>query len=251
MMWLSGIMGITNSNRDSESFSHLRFHLRLSDSKSPQVSSTVRSILANLTNAIAWIVSTRSIISKSSGPFSISLVILVQRSNYNWYNRHFHLSQCFDSLSKSRYLSLFSLSFNFTVWSIGTIKSTVLHALFFFFCWFLKYLFVGMRTGDPSLYQNHREVNVSHSPGQILGCAYTICLYGQSSITRKIPCGSPCPPKRVLSYTLFCVSLLYSLIIFFIVSPLSPHNLHLLFWWVLSFLFSDVTGSYSVVLYCR
>ena len=46
------------------------FHWSLSDSKSPQVSRTLLSILAVLNNAVVWIVSTRSPTSKSSSPFN-------------------------------------------------------------------------------------------------------------------------------------------------------------------------------------
>ena len=43
---------------------------------------------------------------------------------------------------------------------------------------------------------------MSHFPGQMLGCAYTICSYGQISISCSIPGGPPWPPSRVSSYTL-------------------------------------------------
>ena len=60
----------------TQSFSHqhypMVFHWSLSDSKSPQVSRTLLSILAVLNNAVVWMVSTRPLISKSS----ITLVIL-------------------------------------------------------------------------------------------------------------------------------------------------------------------------------
>ena len=52
------------------------FHWSLSDSKSPQVSRTRLSILAVLSNAVVWIVSTRPPISKSSRPFNNPLVIV-------------------------------------------------------------------------------------------------------------------------------------------------------------------------------
>ena len=42
------------------------FYKSLSNSKSPQVSRTLRSILADLNNAVVWMVSTRPMISKSS-----------------------------------------------------------------------------------------------------------------------------------------------------------------------------------------
>ena len=50
------------------------FHWSLSDSKSPQVSRILLSILAVLNNAVAWMVSTRPPTSKSSIPFSNHLV---------------------------------------------------------------------------------------------------------------------------------------------------------------------------------
>ena len=59
-------------------FSHQRqlmvFHWRLSDSKSPQVSRTLLSILAVFNNAVVWMVSTRPPTSKSSRPFNNPLV---------------------------------------------------------------------------------------------------------------------------------------------------------------------------------
>ena len=45
------------------------FHWILSDSKSPQVSRTLLSILAVLNDAVVWMVSTRPPISKSSSPY--------------------------------------------------------------------------------------------------------------------------------------------------------------------------------------
>ncbi len=52
------------------------FHCSLSDSKSPQVSRTRLWILAVLSNAVVWIVSTRPPTSKSSRPFKNPLVIV-------------------------------------------------------------------------------------------------------------------------------------------------------------------------------
>ena len=46
------------------------FHSVLSDSKSPQVSRTLLSFLADLNNAVVWMVSTRPVISKPSSPFN-------------------------------------------------------------------------------------------------------------------------------------------------------------------------------------
>ena len=52
------------------------FHWSLSDSKSPQVSRTRLRILAVLSSAVVWIVSTRPPTSKSSRPFNNPLVIV-------------------------------------------------------------------------------------------------------------------------------------------------------------------------------
>ena len=86
------------------------FHWSLSDSKSPQVSTTLLSILAVLNNAVVWMVSTRLPTSKFSSPFSNPLVtvsnalitvgIIVTRMFHSFFN----------SLARSRYLYLFSHS---------------------------------------------------------------------------------------------------------------------------------------------
>ena len=52
------------------------FHSSFSDSKTPQVSRTLLSILVHSYNAVVWIVSTCLLISKFSRPFNNSLVIV-------------------------------------------------------------------------------------------------------------------------------------------------------------------------------
>ena len=116
------------------------------------------------------------------------------------------------SLAKSRKLSLFSLSFIFARWSDGTIKSTNQQVLFFF-SWLSLSLVVWLRLEDPFLSQNHWEVCASHSPGWILGCAYTTYSYGQIKKFYAAPSGLPSSPSCVSSYTIFsliyCICLLY------------------------------------------
>ena len=50
------------------------------------------------------------------------------------------------------------------------------------------------------------------SLGRILGCAYTICSYGQTSISCTVLSGSPCPPSHaysfILSVLICCICLL-------------------------------------------
>ena len=107
------------------------FHWSLSDSKSPQVSRTLLSILAVLNNVVVWMVSTRPPTSKSSSPFSNTLVTIPNAliTIGIIFTCMFH--SFFNSQARSRYLSFFSHSFNFILWSAGTAESTILQVLFF------------------------------------------------------------------------------------------------------------------------
>ena len=109
------------------------FHWSLSDSKSPQVSRTLPSILAVLNNAAVWMVSTRPPTSKSSCPFNNPLFTAPKAPIPLGIIITFMFHSFFNSLAKSRYLSFFSHSFSFILWSAGTAKSTILQFFFFFF----------------------------------------------------------------------------------------------------------------------
>ena len=90
-------------------------------------------ILAVLSNAVVWIVSTRPPTSKSFWPFNNPLVIVPNAPITIGTIVTFMFHSFFNSLARSRYLSFFSLSFRFILWSAGTAKSTILQILFFFF----------------------------------------------------------------------------------------------------------------------
>ena len=90
-------------------------HWSLSDSKSPQVSRTRLRILAVLSNAVVWIVSTRPPISKSSRPFNNPLVIVPNAPITIGTIVTFMFHSFFNSLASSRYLSFFSL---FQIYSV-------------------------------------------------------------------------------------------------------------------------------------
>ena len=123
------------------------FHSILSDSKSPQVSRTRLRILAVLSNAVIWIVSTRPLTSKSSRPFNNPLVIVPKAPITNDTIVTFMFHSFFNSLARSRYLSFFSHSFRFILWFAGTAKSTILQILFFFL--FVDYYNVWPGLVDP------------------------------------------------------------------------------------------------------
>ena len=95
------------------------FHWSFSDSKSPQVSRTHLRMLAVLSNAVVWIVSTRPPTSKSSRPFDNPLVIVPNAPITIGTIVTFMFHSFFNSLARSRNLSFFSLSFRFILWSAG------------------------------------------------------------------------------------------------------------------------------------
>ena len=201
------------------------FHWSLSVNKSPQVSRILLSILVDLNNAVVWMVSTLSLISKSFGDCTKS-------TNYNWYRHHFHIPLFFNSLLRSRYLSFCSLCFNFTLWSTGRAKSTIQQVLFFFFFFFLLVNIKSGRLADIwwfvciSKYQKSLCVSFS---GKDSGF-YVYHLFEWSSFTfLHISQWITFATHLCLVLYSFCANLLHSLIMWLIVSSLSPHNLHLLF----------------------
>ena len=101
--------------------------------KSPQVSRTRLRILAVLSNAVVRIVSTRPPTSKSSRPFNNPLVIVPNAPITIGTIVTFMFHSFFNSLTRARYLSFFSLPFSFILWSAGTAMSTIVQIFFFFF----------------------------------------------------------------------------------------------------------------------
>ena len=108
------------------------FHWSLSDSKSLQVSRTRLGILAVFSNAFIWIVSSHPPTSKSSRPFNNPLVIVPNAPMTFGTIVTFMFLSFFNSLARSRLLSLSSHSFRFILWSTETAKLTILQILFFF-----------------------------------------------------------------------------------------------------------------------
>ena len=100
-------------------------------SKSPQVSRTFISILADLNDVVFWIVLIRPPIFNSSSTFSrhLGTVSSVPITMGNIVSLKFH--NFLSSLARSKYLCLFSFSFIFTLWSVGRAKSTIRQVIFF------------------------------------------------------------------------------------------------------------------------
>ena len=138
------------------------FHWGLSDSKSPQVSRTRLSILGVLSNAVVWIVSTRPPTSKSSRPFNNPLVTVPNAPITIGTIVTFMFHSFFNSLARSRYLSFFSLSFRFLLWSAGTAKSTILQILFLLLIIMRSGLLAGIRW-SVCIFKSHRSLCESFS----------------------------------------------------------------------------------------
>ena len=138
------------------------FYWSLSDSKFLQVSRPRLSILAVLSNAVVWIVSTRPPTSKSSRPFNIPLVIVPITPITIGTIVTFMFHSFFYSLARSRYLSFFSFSFRFILWSAGTAKSTIMQNLFFLLIIMRSGLPVGIRWSVCML-KSHRSLCKSFS----------------------------------------------------------------------------------------
>ena len=112
------------------------FHWILSNSKSPQVSRTLLSILAVLNNAVIGMVSTRPPNSKSSRPFSDPLVTVTKAPITIGTILTFMFHSF--SLARSRYLSFFSRSFSYIVASRDGKVDNFSNSLLFFLSIFIK-----------------------------------------------------------------------------------------------------------------
>ena len=104
----------------------------LSDTNSPQVTSTLHSILVYLNNAVVWMVSARPLISNSSSSFIKSLGIFPSTPIKNGIAVTFVFRSFLCYRERFRYLSLLSFSLVLTLWSARTAKSTIWHVLFYF-----------------------------------------------------------------------------------------------------------------------
>ena len=147
------------------------FHWILSDNKSPQVSRTLLSILTVLNNAVVWMVSTRPPTSKSSSPFSNPLVTVPNAPITIGIIVTCMFHSFFNSLARSRYLSFFSHSFSFILWSAGTAKSTILQVLFFLLIIIKSGLLAEIRWSVCML-KSHKSLCVVFS-----GTGAGLCIY--------------------------------------------------------------------------
>ena len=161
----------------------------------------------------------------------------------------------FNSFARSRYLSFFSLSFGFVLWSAGTANSTILQVFFL--------LLITIRSGrlaeirwSVCMSKSHKSLCVSFSRIAAGLCIYHLFVW--SNLNLHISPWIILTTQSCLVLYSFCANLLYSLIISLIVSSLSSHNLYLqsfcvlpiisLIWLVLMVLFCAAISRDSVSL---
>ena len=151
------------------------FHRRLSDSKSPEVSRTLLSILSNLNNAVVWMISTHPLISKSSSPCTNPLVTVPRAPIGLKVISMF--SSFFQFPSKVQILIFLFAFFHF--YSVVSWDSKV-HNLASSLS-FVDYYKVWSSGRDWVIVciSKSQSSSSSHFLGQMLGCIYIICLYSQ------------------------------------------------------------------------
>ena len=101
-----------------------------SENKFPQVSRTLLCNLAILNNVVVLMVSTCPPTSESSSPFHNPLVTELKAPITTGIIVTYMFHNFFNFPGGSRFLSFFSLSFSFILWSARTAKSTILQFLF-------------------------------------------------------------------------------------------------------------------------
>ena len=179
----------------SHQFSLMFFQWRLSDSKSPLVSRTLLSILAVFYNAVVWMVSTRPPTSKSSRPFINPLVTVPKAPITFGIIVTFMFHSVVNSLARSRYLSRFSHSFSFILWSAGTAKLTILQIFLLLLIIIRSGLLADIRW-SVCISKYHGSLCVSFSRTGAGLCIYHLLAWSNLNFF-TFPSGSPCPPSRI------------------------------------------------------
>ena len=155
-------------------------HWGLTDSKSPKVSWTLLSILADLNKAVVWMVSIPPIISKISSPYTISLLTVSRVPITIGINITFMFQSFFQFSSKVQVL-IFHFAF-FQFYSVVSRDSKVHNSAssLFFCCWLFLVLVVWPRLVDY-LYYHHYYFYYSKSET----CVQIIFIYIYGGILDK------------------------------------------------------------------
>ena len=159
----------------------------------------------------------------------------------------FMIHSFFISLEKSRYLSLFSHSFNFTPWSTGTAKSIILQV--HTFCLII------MRSGrltelswSVCISISQRSLSVSFSRTDSWLYIYHFSVWSNFNFLNYSQ-WITLPTQSCLVLYSFCANLLHSLIMWLILSSLLSNNISAVLFRLIYSRF-DIVSPYGVVLCC-
>ena len=138
----------------------------------------------------------------------------------------------FNSQASSRYISFFSHSFSFILWSAGTAKSSILQILSFLLIIISSCLLAEIRwpvcMSKPSW-----SLCVSFSWTGYCLCIYHLFVWSNWNFLHIFQL-IILPTQLCLVLYSFCANLLHSLIMWLMVLSLSLHSLHMLFCCVLT-----------------
>ena len=208
------------------------FHWSLSDSKSPQVSRTLLSILAVFNNAVVWMVSTRSLTSKSSRPFNNPLVTVPKAPIAIGIivTILFHIFFQFSSKVKV----LISLIIFFQCYSVVCRDSKVDNFADFLFLLLIIIIRSGLRAEirwSVCISKSHRSVWLSFSRTGAGLCIYHLLAWSNLNFF-LISHWNTLPNPSYLALYSFCANLLYLLIMYwqFRLSHLMSPGIFSVFW---------------------
>ena len=186
------------------------FHSSLSDSKSPQVSRTLFSIVAVLNNAVVWMVSTRPPISKSSSPFSNPLVTVPKPITIGIIvTCMFH--SFFQFPSKVQVLILLFTFFQFYSVVIRDSKVDYFASSLFLLIIIKSGRLTGIRWSVCML-KSHRSLCVAFSRTGAGLCIYHLLVWSNLNFLH-ISQWITLPTQSCLTLYSLCANLLYSLIL--------------------------------------
>ena len=131
--------------------------------------------------------------SKSFNPFSNPLVTVPNASIIIGIIVTCMFHSFFNSLPRSRYLSFFSHSFSFILWSAGTAKSTILQVLFFLLIIIRSGLLAEIRR-SVCMSMSHRSLCVLFSRTGAGLCIYHLLVWSNLNF---LDISTSCRPRRV------------------------------------------------------
>ena len=184
----------------------------------------------------------RPLISKSSSPCIKPLMTVTMSTNYNWYNRHFHVPQFFHfpqqgpgTYPSFRFLSILLCGqpgqqssqfgkFSFLLLFLSLLLLTI-----------TSYGHLAKIRWSVYISKSLTSLCVSFSRTDSELCTYYLFVWSNFIFLHDSQ-WITLPTQSCLVLYSFCDNLLHSLIMWLIVSSLSPHNLYLLFCCVLCIL---------------